>query len=34
MIKKTFEKVNEDVYYEKLKNGVEVFLYPTIPNLY
>lgn len=29
MIKKTFEKVNEDVYYEKLKNGVEVFLYPT-----
>ncbi len=29
MIKKTFEKVNEDVYYDKLSNGIEVFLYPT-----
>ena len=29
MEKKTFEKVNEDVYYEKLNNGIEVFLYPT-----
>lgn len=29
MIKKTFEKVNEAVYYEKLDNGIEVFLYPT-----
>ncbi|MGM9877525.1 MAG: M16 family metallopeptidase [Bacilli bacterium] len=29
MIKKTFEKVREDVYYEKLENGVEVYLYPT-----
>lgn len=29
MIKKTFEKVDEDIYYEKLSNGLEVFLYPT-----
>ena len=29
MIKKTFEKVNEDLFYEKLDNGIEVFLYPT-----
>lgn len=29
MIKKIFEKVNETVYYEKLSNGVEVYLYPT-----
>lgn len=29
MIKKTFEKVRENVYYEKLENGVEVYLYPT-----
>ncbi len=29
MIKKTFEKVNESIYYEKLDNGLEVYLYPT-----
>ena len=29
MNKYTFLKVNEDIYYEKLKNGLEVFLYPT-----
>ncbi len=29
MIKKTFEKVDESIYYEKLSNGLEVFLYPT-----
>ena len=29
MIKKTYEKVNESIYYEKLDNGIEVFLYPT-----
>lgn len=29
MVKKTFEIVNENVYYEKLPNGIEVFLYPT-----
>ena len=29
MIKKTFERVDEDIYYEKLSNGIEVFLYPT-----
>ena len=26
---KTFEKVDEKVYYEKLDNGLQVFLYPT-----
>ena len=29
MKKKTFEKVYEDIYYERLSNGIEVFLYPT-----
>ena len=29
MIVKTFEKVYEKVYYEKLDNGIEVFLYNT-----
>ena len=29
MIKKTYEKVNEDIYIEKLKNGIEVYLYKT-----
>ena len=29
MIKKTFEKVNEDVFYEKLDNGIDVYLYKT-----
>lgn len=29
MIKKTFEKVNEDLYCEKLDNGLEVYLYKT-----
>ena len=29
MIKKTFEKVNENIYYEKLDNEIEVYLYPT-----
>ena len=29
MIKKTFEKVNEDILYEKLNNGLEVYLYKT-----
>ena len=29
MIKKTFEKVNEDLYCETLKNGIEVYLYKT-----
>lgn len=29
MIEKTFEKVDEKLYYEKLSNGIEVFLYPT-----
>ncbi len=29
MIKKTFEKVNENLFYEKLDNGIEVYLYPT-----
>lgn len=29
MKKKAFEKVNEDVYYERLTNGLEVYLYPT-----
>ncbi len=29
MIKKIFEKVNEDLYCETLKNGIEVFLYKT-----
>ncbi|MBR4177851.1 MAG: insulinase family protein [Bacilli bacterium] len=29
MKKKTFEKVDENIYYEKLSNGLEVYLYPT-----
>ena len=29
MIKKTFEKVEEDVFYEKLNNGIDVYLYKT-----
>ena len=29
MIKKTFEKVDECVFYEKLSNGIDVYLYPT-----
>lgn len=29
MIKKTFEKVNEDLYYEKLSNGIDVYMYST-----
>ena len=29
MKKKTFEKVNEDIFYERLTNGLEVYLYPT-----
>ena len=29
MIKKTFEKVNESIFYEKLNNGLEVYLYKT-----
>ena len=29
MIKKTFEKINEDIYYEKLDNGIDVYLYKT-----
>ena len=29
MNKYTFVKVNENIYYEKLSNGLEVFLYPT-----
>ena len=29
MIKKTFEKVSEDILYEKLDNGIEVYLYKT-----
>ena len=29
MIKKTFERVNEDIFYEKLDNGIDVYLYPT-----
>lgn len=29
MIKKTFEKVNEDILYEKLNNGLKVYLYKT-----
>ena len=26
---KTFEKVDECVFYEKLSNGIDVYLYPT-----
>ena len=29
MEKKTFEKVDENIFYEKLNNGVDVYLYPT-----
>lgn len=29
MIKKTFSKIDECVYYDKLSNGLEVYLYPT-----
>ena len=29
MKKKTFEKVDESIYVDKLKNGIEVYLYPT-----
>lgn len=29
MIKKTFERVNEEVFYEKLNNGIDVYLYKT-----
>ena len=29
MIKRTYEKVNEEIYIEKLKNGIEVYLYKT-----
>ncbi len=29
MKRKVFEKVNEELYYEKLSNGLDVYLYPT-----
>lgn len=29
MIKKTFERVDESIYIEKLDNGIEVYMYPT-----
>ena len=29
MKEKTFEKVDEKLYIEKLDNGLEVYLYPT-----
>ena len=29
MKKKTFERVNESLYTEKLDNGIEVYLYKT-----
>ena len=29
MVRKEFERVNEVIYYERLSNGLEVFLYPT-----
>ncbi len=29
MIKKVFKKVNEEVFYEKLENGIDVYLYKT-----
>ena len=29
MEKKTFEKVDENIFYEKLNNGIDVYLYPT-----
>ena len=36
MKKITINKVNEDIYYEKLDNGLEVYFYinPTIHNNY
>lgn len=29
MIKETFEKVDENIFYEKLNNGIDVYLYKT-----
>ena len=29
MIKKTFEKVDEELFIEKLDNGITVYMYPT-----
>ena len=29
MIKKTFERVDEELFIEKLDNGITIYMYPT-----